>query len=368
MTQTLKRTGYLKVQDSIRKRVLEGKWKVGSKIPSERELEKEFQISRLTISKGLSNLVTQGLLIRRRGQGTFVAESGVNLVPIQKRLVKFISPMPLREGVISRPGILEGMHEILVKKGYHTGVDFYHSISEHIELLKSDNDDYHAGFIVWHETDDGIYEELKRMKQAGYPFVMVDSFPADFETDFIATNHIEGSRLVVKYLVDAGHKAITYVTRRINRTSLEDRLAGFVSGMIACDLPIWENSTVKLKGAHEEACDEIGPTLKQLFSASQKPTALFFSHDDLAIEAVAQLRSMNIRVPEEVSIICNDNFDPNACEGLPLTTITQDFFEMGKVAAQVLLEKLENRTSVRPQQIYLKPILTERKSVMSLNK
>jgi LacI family transcriptional regulator len=84
------------------------------------------------------------------------------------------------------------------------------------------------------------------------------------------------------------------------------------------------------------------------------------------VEAVKHLRAKNFRIPEDISIIGNDISDPSICPDVQLTTVVQDFFEMGKTAAEVLLEKLENRTNPRPWQVSIKPKFIERKSVIKL--
>jgi LacI family transcriptional regulator len=246
------------------------------------------------------------------------------------------------------------------------GVDFYRTANDLVQLLQRDKDAYHAGFIVWFEPDSQVLQELNRLKMNGYPFVLTDAHPTASDMDYVVTDLVESSRLTVKHFAQSGHKNIAYITGQINRTSLEDRLAGFISGLIACDLPVGEKSVIKLQNTYDQAEKEIGGVLDNLLSASNRPTALYFSHENLAVEAVKHLRAKNFRIPEDISIIGNDISDPSICPDVQLTTVVQDFFEMGKTAAEVLLEKLENRTNPRPWQVSIKPKFIERKSVIKL--
>ncbi len=357
--------GYKLVQNSIREKILRGEWQPGYKIPSERDLGKEFSLHRLTVSKGLVNLATEGLVVRRRGQGTFVAEQPRQQT--QRKFVKFIPSVSSKEGVTVRHGVLEGIHRVLTRAGYHVGVDFCHQVGDEIEILRQDKDPFHAGFVVWYVPDDQVSRELERLKKEGYPFVLVDAFPANLETDYVVTDNIEGSQSVVRYLTQAGHKTIAYITRKVDRTSLEDRLTGFVRGMITNRLPITEKSTTLLNnGTYEDALGEVAPALDHLLSGPDRPTAIFFSHDDLALRALDILRTKNIRVPADISIVGYDNIDASAYGPVPLTTVAQDFFEIGKTAGQILLEKLEKKAGNRPFQICVKPNLVERQSVRIL--
>lgn len=72
---------YYQLENIIKKRIEEGIYKVDEKIPSERKLSEELNISRMTISKAISNLVEEGILYRKRGQGTFVAKSKIDFFP-----------------------------------------------------------------------------------------------------------------------------------------------------------------------------------------------------------------------------------------------------------------------------------------------
>lgn len=72
---------YYQLESIIKKRLEDGIYKVDEKIPSERKLSEELNISRMTISKAINNLVEEGILYRKRGQGTFVSKSKVDFFP-----------------------------------------------------------------------------------------------------------------------------------------------------------------------------------------------------------------------------------------------------------------------------------------------
>jgi DNA-binding LacI/PurR family transcriptional regulator len=363
VTQSLEKTVYQSVQESIRKRIMTGEWPIGSKIPSERELEKDLQISRLTINKGLSNLVSQGLLIRRRGQGTFVLDPKSKSAQARK-LIKFISPVgPGEDRNSVRHGILEGMYESLIDQGYHVGIDFYKTPQEQIQRLQQDSDPTHAGFVIWYEPDMDSQKQLIQLQENNFPFVLVDAYPMDFETDFVVTDNTEGGRMVVEYLVNHGHKNIGYISRPVDRSSMRDRQAGFLQGLVNYGLPFSSSSVINVNSVNGNFNQEVCAAVDAFIHANQSITALFFSNDELALVASDYLRSKNIRIPEEISIISFDDIDRSAFCPIPLTTVHQDFFELGKVAADVLLQKLNGKADIRPIQIFSKPRLVERASV-----
>lgn len=65
---------YYQIQQVILEKIQSGVWPVKSRIPSERELSEQFNVSRMTMRRALSELVLQGVLTREVGRGTFISE------------------------------------------------------------------------------------------------------------------------------------------------------------------------------------------------------------------------------------------------------------------------------------------------------
>lgn len=72
---------YYQLENIVKKRIKDGIYNIDEKIPSERSLSEEFNLSRATISKSINNLVEEDVLYRKRGQGTFVSKNKVDFFP-----------------------------------------------------------------------------------------------------------------------------------------------------------------------------------------------------------------------------------------------------------------------------------------------
>ncbi len=68
---------YMQVERSLRDRITEGEWAPGEQIPTEEKLCKAYGVSRVTVQQAMSNLVADGLVVRERGRGRFVRDSGL---------------------------------------------------------------------------------------------------------------------------------------------------------------------------------------------------------------------------------------------------------------------------------------------------
>lgn len=360
-------SGHLRVQETIRKQILGGKWGVGVKIPSERELEQELGISRLTISKGLAHLVAEGLLTRRRGQGTFV--TGQSQQTRHKGLwVKFISPMGVTQGEVPvKHGAMEGLYDAVGGLGFQVGVDFYRTPEEQAALLDRTHDPRTGGLLIWFEPAADTVGALSRLRKRGVPFVLVDAYPPDTEMDYVVSDNLEGGRLLVEHLARMGHRRIGYVSRLIDRTSLRDRQAGFLQGMVTHRLSLVAEQVVTLTHAGEAALAEIPRVMEHFLALVPRLTALCFSNDDLALAAVEYLRTKGIQVPRDLSVVGYDNVDRSKYGPVSLTTVQQDFYGMGKVAGEIISERLNGAGNGRPSQLSLKPELVVRESVARIS-
>jgi GntR family transcriptional regulator len=88
---------YIQVRDALQTRIQDGSWHPGDQIPGEPELCRMFDVSRTVIRQALNDLVYRGLLIRKKGKGTFVAEPKI------------------RESLVQK---LTGFHQDMVEQGY----------------------------------------------------------------------------------------------------------------------------------------------------------------------------------------------------------------------------------------------------------
>ena len=68
---------YMKIHDQIKKDIDEHRWAIGERLPSERDLAEQFEVSRMTLRQAISLLVEEGVLERRVGSGTFVSSTRV---------------------------------------------------------------------------------------------------------------------------------------------------------------------------------------------------------------------------------------------------------------------------------------------------
>jgi len=89
--------------------------------------------------------------------------------------------------------------------------------------------------------------------------------------------------------------------------------------------------------------------LLQLLSRTDRPTAIFASTDDLARAVYAVAKEFKLQIPRDLSVVGYANLNFASQIEPPLTTVDQNGREMGKRAAQIILDRLENHTA--PQRV-----------------
>lgn len=135
---------YVSIHDEIRDAIETGRWKTGDKIPAERELAEQFDVSRMTLRQAVTLLVDEGILERRVGSGTYVAEQKV-----QERL----------NGVMSFTEMMAAAGKEASSKtiSYHVGKatksEMEHlNLSDHDDVLRMERVRYGDGEPIAFET------------------------------------------------------------------------------------------------------------------------------------------------------------------------------------------------------------------------
>lgn len=370
----------MEIERELRRRILTGCYGPGQRIPPERQLEEEFGCSRLTIAKALAPLVAEGLITRHRGRGSFVADlrqagkdAGASALPNGGRspargnVVKYISPGHDQGGRSSRDDVLSGLHDVLDGAGYHVSIDFYSDLDQHLRCLEKVDDPQIAGLVLWPTPHERTVETVSEVVARGLPIVLIDTYLPELDCDYAVTDNIEGAAMMVRHLARMGHRRIAYVTAPVDRTSLLDRLSGFMRGMVAAGLPVDSRSVVHLESPDLIAGRQpdraaLERVADSLFAGPDRPTAVFASNDRLALPLVSVLQERGVMVPADITVAGYDGIEAGEFSSVPLTTVKQDFYQMARIAARILLERFDGRIEPLRYHWQIKPQLTLRSS------
>jgi len=148
-----------------------------------------------------------------------------------------------------------------------------------------------------------------------------------------------GGYLATRHLLDLGHHRIAHIVGRRDHPDAEERLAGYRRALQEAGLPIDER--LILEGDYTEASGVLA--LNRLLHSGAPFTAIFAANDQTAYGVRLALYRLNIRVPDDVSLVGFDDLPGSLYTTPPLTTVRQPLFEVGRMAAQAMLQLLEGK-------------------------
>ena len=318
---------YEKAEREIEEQILSGRLKAGDCVLSENALCATYGISRRSARTAIENLIRKGLLYRHPGKGTFVSslKSGTG-----KRLAEYSIALIIPD--ISDPFILN------ICKGIQAASNHYNCNL----VIKTSNGDIdrenqNIRYSIQKQEDAVIIfpnygrfniEELWKLKEADIPFVLIDRYFEDIETNYVCVDNVRGGFLATEHLIQCGHSKIAHLYGSHNSAN-DGRLAGYRQALSAYDI------------------------------LSDTPSAVFAGNDYQALGAIRAIQEHGLRVPEDISIVGFDELNFNPFLAIPLTTIRQPQYEIGRNAVEILLRILNGTAGTAPEHIVLPVTLVE---------
>jgi len=208
-------------------------------------------------------------------------------------------------------------------------------------------------------------EHLFKLKMINYPFVLLEDVKG-IQANVVAIDNLKAIKKAVKYLIDSGHTKIVHFAGPPQSSHTQERIEGFRHAFSESTLAFNKDMIISVGSRHEES---FGKTLEYFKSKSREdyPTAIVCFNDQQALAVMTALKELNIRVPDDISIIGNDDIYYSKIYPVPLTTIRAPQHEIGKKAAEILIRNIESSTLLPPERVVLETEFIIRESSKVLN-
>jgi len=204
-------------------------------------------------------------------------------------------------------------------------------------------------------------EYLDALQARNFPYVMIDQADNTGKSSIVDATNWQGAYDAARYLIELGHRRIGFITGLMEIQSAVDRLDGYKAALADHDIPFAEELIY-----HGDFWEPSGyAAVQHLLSLQQTPTVIFASNDLEAFGAMEAIRERGLQIPDDISIMGFDNIPQGSIVYPKLTTIQQPLDQMGRMAARMLLEQIENPERP-PRRITLATQLIVRDSCRSI--
>jgi DNA-binding LacI/PurR family transcriptional regulator len=208
---------------------------------------------------------------------------------------------------------------------------------------------------VSHETSKT--DHFDTLLQKGIPLVFFDRTCENLEASHVFTNNYEISFEATEHLIAQGCKRIAIIAGPQHLQNSRNRLNGYMDALKKNNLPIQESYIVYADFKNEN----IEANTRALINLAQRPDAIFAINDMAAIEMIHVLKKNGLRVPEDVAILGFNNEHISKFIEPSLSTIDYPAYELGAMAAEILLQHIKNPES-KPEKKMIKSRLILRES------
>jgi LacI family transcriptional regulator len=190
------------------------------------------------------------------------------------------------------------------------------------------------------------------------PVVLLAHKPGRRTLDHVAVDNRSGARDITSHLLrDHGYSDLAFVAGPEGSPDSNERFSGFCEALIAAGFEAPERPDA------EGAFTEIGgrEAMERLLTRGRLPRGIVFGNDEMAIGALGALKEAGVRVPEDLAITGFDGIAVSRHVSPSLTTVKQPMRELGEVAIELLLGRINDGSSVT-KTIYLSTDLVIRES------
>ena len=193
----------------------------------------------------------------------------------------------------------------------------------------------------------------EQLLEAGVPLVTVDRRLSDNRIDTVVIDNVAAAYALTKHLLEDGYRRIGAILPSMTITTARERKDGYVKALAEHDL----TADPSLVRSGAPTSEEGYRLTKELIEHPDRPEALFTANNMLTIGALKAISDHKLSIPDDIALVTFDDLDWMAAfSTLSLTTMKQPTYELGKIAATLLLERLA-QPSRPPREVVLHPEL-----------
>jgi LacI family transcriptional regulator len=207
----------------------------------------------------------------------------------------------------------------------------------------------------------GVSQRLQQLRRRGTPVVLVDRWAATPNQCSVSVDDVQGGELAATHLVGQGHRRIAFVGGPFGIKQVQDRYDGArrvveAGGLPAPALTVVETPALNFAAGRAAGAEIAGMPLRR------RLTAAFCANDLVALGLLQEMTRRRLRVPGDLAIVGYDDIDFAAAAAVPLSSVRQPRDQLGRAAAELLLEETAEHRAHSHRQLVFAPELVVRDS------
>ncbi|MGV8981471.1 LacI family DNA-binding transcriptional regulator [Clostridium sp.] len=204
--------------------------------------------------------------------------------------------------------------------------------------------------------------EINEILKNGTPVILIDRLLEGVECDVVLGDNLSSSYNAVEQLITRGHKRIGVIIGPKHMYTAEQRLKGYhrvhEDYNIKIDLDLIKYGDYKMDGGYN--------LFKELLSMDNPPTAIYVTNYEMTLGVIMAINEMNIKIPDDLSVIGFDNMDLVKIVNPPMSVVVQPVDSIGEATAKLLLKRMNGDNSNFPSINRLKAKLIITKSIAKI--
>lgn len=351
---------YLKIYNELLNGIQNGAYPAGTRLPSEKELSDQYNVSRITSKKALEMLAEKNIITRMPGKGSYVLDAeGGQEEPDNSFLSqnvrtesagRMIGVVMDAFGAVYGSDLLSGIEFECRRKGYNPVLKCtYGSVETETKAIEELIALGVSGIILMCAQGETYSAAVLKLSVEKFPVVLVDRELKGLPIPFVGTDNYSAAKELVNLLIEKGHRNICFLSHPFMRTSsVEARFAGFRDSHMEHNMLTNENMWITDIGSMLPRLDEDEDAehedVKRIAAFVEKyPEVTAFMAVDHTIGVMVYKILKRMGLDQEKEVVFFDGLDQLNDSNPIFTHVMQGEYLMGVRGVKCLMDRIKGR-------------------------
>jgi DNA-binding LacI/PurR family transcriptional regulator len=260
------------------------------------------------------------------------------------------------------PEVIIGIQDILTEKGYQALIvqsnECFETELKNVQSLEQDMVD---GLIISLSRETKNLEYYQSLLRQNYPIVFFNRYNEALPASKVIFDDFKWAFFVTEHLIKQGCKKIYHLSAYQHLLLARDRIKGFKKALQKHKIECSDEWVIEA-GLFVEEGEQI---MTDLIQNNDIPEAIVCANDKIAFGAMRVIKKAGLKIPDDIAVTGFSETPFVEIVDPPLTSVAQPTYEMGEIAAKLMLRKIENE-NMTPETVILNGSLNIRKSSIKI--